>query len=100
MAIDPTVEPENLTYVAVLDVHLNRGVFYHRDDDYARAENQPERNWRLVSALRHGEYGSDLAWKELVELGPIAYVGAFVDRRHTVTGTPWAGTVSIEKEPS
>ena len=85
-----TAQRRNLSYVLLLDVRKGRPVVYRRDDRYAKAEGEPERNWRLVSTLGPDEDGSDLAWKELVELGPIAYVGAFVDRRHAVSGTPWA----------
>jgi hypothetical protein len=72
-------EPANDERVAVDmldDIRL-----YRRDDSYAQAEDQPERNWRLVSRLGDDEDGSDLTWRELTELGGIAYVGQFVDRR-------------------
>jgi hypothetical protein len=77
--VTTTDEPANGGRVAVDTLDDIR--LYRRDDAYAEAEEQPERNWRLVSRLGDDEDGSDLTWAELTELGPIAYVGVFVDRR-------------------
>lgn len=84
-------EPENGSYVAVRLPHTVW--MFRRDDQYAIAEEVPDRRWIMVTLVRSDfEDGSDRTWRELTEMGAIAYVGRFVDRSLAPQpkGEPWA----------
>jgi hypothetical protein len=72
-------EPEDGSYVAVLtcdDVWP-----YRRNDDLA-ARLTPARRWILQTPGEVADFAPDwsMSWPELCTVGPVAYVGAFVDR--------------------
>lgn len=70
-------EPEDGSYVAV---RVRSGVqVMHRDDVVA---NHPSRRWMTITAQGLVQKWA-MSWTEVCALGPVAYVGAFVDRRTT-----------------
>lgn len=74
-----TDEPEDGSYAAVLtgdDVWP-----YRRNDDLA-ARLSTERRWTLQAPAEVADFAPEwsMSWPELCAVGPVAYVGQFVDR--------------------
>lgn len=77
-----TTEPENGSYMAV-HTYAGTGAVWvlQRDDGLAFLEGQPDRHWVLASHVdEHRDYDSYRTWAEVCRLGPVAYVGVFIDR--------------------
>jgi hypothetical protein len=71
-------EPENGSYVAVL---MGVVVSVFRRDDRLGQDAGNDYNWVLVSGREDRFDASPRSWAEVCSYGPVAYVGAFIDRR-------------------
>lgn len=81
-----TDEPDEGAYVVVLDD--NFADLFKRDDAFAaKLDGRPDARW----VGQHGDITAK-TWQELTEMGPIAYVGVFVQRgeRPIPKGELWA----------
>ena len=58
---------------------------YRRRDDWAGNNGLGEAHW----FNRSDPHGPALTWVGVTDLGEVAYVGEFIDRRYELEGEPW-----------